>query len=233
MSTVVVSAVCCDANQRPMTTNRRELALGAGAIVVLTVLIYLPSLAGGFIWDDDVMLTGNPLIKASHGLHDIWFSNALPDYFPLTSTTFWLEWRVWGMHPLCYHLTNVLLHALNAVLLWRVLARLRIPGPWLVAVVWVIHPVCVASVAWIAERKNTLSMLLYLLSLLWYFRFEDQASEARGQKSEILNEESDPPLASRSSLLAPRSSLFTAAARPLWLAPAPTRRCGPRVSSRR
>ena len=106
-----------------MTTNRKELALGAGSIILLTLLVYLPSLSAGFIWDDDVMLTSNPLIKASHGLFEIWFSTALPDYFPLTSTAFWLEWRLWGMHPFGYHLTNVLLHAASAVCsgaCWRV-----------------------------------------------------------------------------------------------------------------
>lgn len=164
-------------------TNRRELAWGAGAILLLTVLVYLPSLAGGFIWDDDVMLTANALIKAPFGLRDIWFSTALPDYFPLTSTTFWLEWRIWGAQPLGYHLTNILLHGLSALLLWRVLARLKIPGAWLVAVVWALHPVCVASVAWISERKNTLSLFFYLLSILWYLRSETKKPETAGAQS--------------------------------------------------
>ena len=127
------------------------------------------------------MLTGNPLIKTWHGLYEIWLSTALPDYFPLTSTTFWLEWRVWGMHAAGYHLTNVLLHAANAVPLWRVMARLRGPGAWLVAVVWAIHPVCVASAAWIAERKNTLSMFFFLLSILWYLWFDIRESVAGAQ----------------------------------------------------
>lgn len=167
------------------------MASGAGIIILLTLVIYLPSLFAGFIWDDDVMLTGNPLIKASGGLYDIWFSTALPDYFPLTSTTFWLEWRLWGMHAVGYHLTNVLLHTVNAVLLWRVLARLKIPGARPVAVVWVIHPVCVASVAWIAERKNTLSLFFFLLGLLWYLWFDIRESAASAQSPQA--GDSQPP----------------------------------------
>ncbi|HNW08922.1 MAG: tetratricopeptide repeat protein [Verrucomicrobia bacterium] len=163
-----------------MTAARRKLAVGTGSLILLVVLLYLPSLSAGFIWDDDVMLTNNPLVKAARGLYDIWFSTTLPDYFPLTSTTFWLEWRLWGMRPFGYHLTNVLLHALGAVLLWRVLARLAVPGAWVAALVWAIHPVCVASVAWIAERKNTLSMVFFWLSILWYLRSEDRAPAVAG-----------------------------------------------------
>jgi hypothetical protein len=56
----------------------------------------------GFIWDDGSMLTANALVKLPLGLYYIWCSSALPDYFPLTSTSFWLEWRVWGMNATGY-----------------------------------------------------------------------------------------------------------------------------------
>jgi len=161
--------------------NRDERWLagcGAAAIIVLTVLAYLPVWFNDFVWDDDSFL--NPLVKSASALKGIWLSTKLPDYFPLTSTSFWLEWHLWGMNPVGYHATNVLLHALSAVLFWRVLRLLRIPGAWLAAVIFAVHPVNVESVAWLAERKNTLAMFFFMLTLWSYQRFETEREKPGG-----------------------------------------------------
>lgn len=148
--------------------------LAAAAILAMLLVSYLPAIRGGYVWDDDVYLTANPLITASDGLSRIWFSLDSPSqYFPLVYTTFRLEHAVWGMNPLGYHLVNVLLHALNALLVWGILRRLCVPGAWLAAALFALHPVQVESVAWISELKNVLSVFFSLLATRFWLEFID------------------------------------------------------------
>lgn len=144
----------------------------SGLIVLLTLVVYLPALKAGFIWDDDDYIINNPTLRSLEGLGDIWAKiGAVPQYYPLVFTTFWIEYQLWHLHPTGYHFVNILLHSINALLLWRILNRLSIPGAWAAAAVFALHPVHVESVAWITERKNMLSGFFYLSSLLFYLRF--------------------------------------------------------------
>lgn len=159
----------------PILDSRFAPFMWGAVLALATFVVYLPVFNAGYIWDDDTGLTENPLIRSLSGLRDIWFSTKPYDYFPLTFTSFWLEWRLWGSNATGYHAVNVLLHAVGAILFWRVLVRLKIPGAWVAALVFAVHPVCVASVAWVSERKNTLSLVFYLLSILWYLRFDSES----------------------------------------------------------
>jgi len=101
------------------------------------------------------------------------WTSARAVYYPLVLTTFWALHRFVGLSPWPYHLLNVLLHAASAVLLWRVLGQLKIRGAWLGAALWAVHPVMVQSVAWITELKNTQSGFFYLLSILFFLKWEN------------------------------------------------------------
>jgi protein O-mannosyl-transferase len=153
-----------------------------GTLIVLAVfLAYLPALHCGYIWDDDVYVTQNPLLTAPDGLWRIWFSLDSPSqYFPLTYTSFLIERAFWGLNPAGYHAVNLLLHAANALLLWRLLRLLRVPGAWLAAAIFALHPMQVESVAWITERKNVLMGFFFLIALQSWTRFVDDKTDRAG-----------------------------------------------------
>ncbi len=153
------------------------IATSAALLVVMTLLAYLPALRDGFIWDDVGYVTANPTLRSLTGLWQIWFEpSAEWQYYPLTFTTFWIEYHLWGLDPLGYHLVNIILHAADALLLWRLLHWLRLPGAWMAAALFAIHPIQVESVAWVTELKNVLSGLFYLGAVLTFL----QATIAEG-----------------------------------------------------
>ena len=153
------------------------------AILLMVVVAYLPAIRGGFIWDDDAHVT-KPELQSLHGLWRIWSEvGATQQYYPVLHSAFWLEHRVWGDTAAGYHLLNVLLHATAACLFVAVLRRLAVPGAWLAGMIFALHPVCVESVAWISEQKNTLSAVFYLAGALAYLRWKDSADgpSSRGE----------------------------------------------------
>jgi tetratricopeptide (TPR) repeat protein len=158
------------------TTGRTRFALAAGLLVAMTLVAYIPAMRGGYVWDDDAYVQYNPVLRDAEGLRKVWLEpQSVPQYYPLVYTTYWIERRLWNglgvPRAPGHHLTNVLLHAISAVLLWRLLRRLALPGAYFAAAVWALHPVCVESVAWITERKNVLSGVFCFLSMLTYLRF--------------------------------------------------------------
>jgi tetratricopeptide (TPR) repeat protein len=148
----------------------RHVLAGAAAIAAIVFVAYYPSINGGFVLDDDVLVTNNRLITGSNGLYRFWSTTEAIDYWPATNSTFWLGWRLWGMSPTGYHLTNLILHVLESLLIWIILRKLSIPGAFLAAMIFAVHPVNVESVAWIAQLKETMAMLFFLLSILWYIK---------------------------------------------------------------
>jgi len=142
-------------------------------LVVAVVFAYQPAWHAGFIWDDDAHVT-RPELRSLDGLARIWVQlGATHQYYPLVHSVFWVEHRLWGDWPPAYHLVNILLHAFSALLLVKVLQQMEIPGAWLAAAIFALHPVQVESVAWVSELKNTLSGIFYLGAALVYLRFDE------------------------------------------------------------
>jgi len=150
------------------------LVLGA------TLACYWPALTGAMLWDDPGHVT-RPDLRSGSGLVRIWTDiHATQQFYPVLHSAFWVEHRIWGDATIGYHLLNVLLHAASCCLLATLLRRLWSkpagqtvpPGTeWLAALLFAVHPVCVESVAWISEQKNTLSLVFYLLSAIAYLAF--------------------------------------------------------------
>ena len=168
------------------STSWQRQAAAAALLLGLAFFAYIPAMQADFIWDDNLLLTNYGPMLADDGLQRFWGSLEAPDYYPLTWSSLWIEMRLWGgdfrhgeHNAAGYHITNVAMHAIGALLLWRVLRRLRVPGAWLAATVFAVHPVTVASVGWISERKNVLSLIFYLLTILWFLRMYQSEQPGR------------------------------------------------------
>lgn len=165
-------------------TGRWRDALAGSFLLLAPLVVYLPLRSAGFIWDDDQYVTQNRHLQDAAGLARIWLDpRAVPQYYPLVHTTYWAEFQLWGLDARGYHATNVVLHAISALLLWRVLVRLRVLGALFAAALFAVHPVMTESVAWITERKNVLSLALVLAALASYLRFAPVEPDAAADES--------------------------------------------------
>jgi protein O-mannosyl-transferase len=140
-------------------------------LLVLSFVIYLPAIHGLELWDDAFHLTAVSL-RSFAGLRDIWFKlGVTQQYYPLLHSFFWLENKLWGQSLIHYHIITIILHATNAFLFYRILRKLTIKGSYLASLIFCVHPLCVESVAWISEEKNTLSLFFYLTAAYAYFNW--------------------------------------------------------------
>ena len=147
--------------------------LQALLIIVAGFWVFSSAFAGDWLWDDGLLIRNNGLIHDPAGLWKIWFEpGKLVDYLPITASVEWLEWRIWGATTLGYHLVNVTLHVLGALLVWRLFGKFNLPLAWLGGLLFAIHPAVVESVAWISELKNTLSLPFFLLSMCAWIDYD-------------------------------------------------------------
>jgi protein O-mannosyl-transferase len=154
-------------------SHRYRVWFFALLLVTAATIAYFPALNGTPIWDDDAHLT-RPELRSLEGLARIWtHPGVTQQYYPLVHTAFWAEYLLWGDAQRWYHLTNILIHCLSVLLLLQILRKLEIPGAWLAALIFALHPIQVETVAWISELKNVLSGAFYFGSILVYLRFDE------------------------------------------------------------
>ena len=155
--------------------GRGNKLLAAVAVFLITCVVFLPSLSNEFVnWDDQSQLVENFRYRGL-GVREIkWmFTTMYPGhYHPLTWLSFGMDYIVWGMNPFGYHLTNLILHALNAVLFYFLCFTLlsRAPPAALAALLFSLHPLRVESVAWAVERRDVLSSFFFLATMLTWLK---------------------------------------------------------------
>jgi protein O-mannosyl-transferase len=162
--------------QRNMMNSNVRTSIIAIFIIVLGLLAFWPAFYNGFTnWDDQYLVSWNPLVTelSWNSVRDMFSSFSVNHYLPLTLFSYAVEFHFYGWNPIIYHVTNVLIHALNGVLVFWLLMLLtkHEMGAVLGALLWLLHPLRVESVAWIAERKDVLSALFYLSSLILYINY--------------------------------------------------------------
>jgi hypothetical protein len=190
----------------------------AAAIAVITFAVYLPSLRNDFVeWDDSTYIIENPFIRSFNMtfLRRAFFEFYASNWHPLTWVSHALDYAIWGLNPLGHHLTSIILHAINTFIVVLLIIRLVqakketavigqsvfsderavfITGG-VAGLLFGLHPLHVESVAWIAERKDLLCALFFLLSMTWYVRYR------RVEENEGVQRDSIPIFLERNYLL--------------------------------
>ncbi|TMH83068.1 MAG: glycosyltransferase family 39 protein [Betaproteobacteria bacterium] len=178
--------------------RRWSSALASILIAVVTLAAFLPALQNQFVnWDDADNFLGNPHYRGLgwSQLRWMWTTFHMGHWIPLTWMTLGLDYLLWGMNPFGYHLTSLVLHAANAIVFYFVAFRilgLALPdagdrgraglalSAGFAALLFALHPLRVESVAWATERRDVLSGLFYLLTILVYLRACERGERGRG-----------------------------------------------------
>ena len=164
---------------KPRRKSSRRLVVGSTVLLLAGLFVYLPALHGNWLWDDGFTIKDNPLMGEAGGWWKFWFAPPGPDYFPLTSTVEWGLWRVFGDHTFPFHVACLGLHLLSAFLIWALFKRLGLKLALLGALLFVVHPLAVESMAWISELKNTVSLPLLLGAMLCWLYYDDEKKQSK------------------------------------------------------
>jgi hypothetical protein len=153
--------------------HSKLVLLRALMIIAAGCWVFAPALRGDWLMDDDMYLTQNALLGDPARLWKIWFApGSLIEYYPVEATVQAVQWHLWHLNTLGYHLTNLVLHLIGALLVWRLLDKFGLRFAWLGGFLFAVHPAVVESVAWISELKNTLSLPPFLLAMCVWIDYD-------------------------------------------------------------
>jgi tetratricopeptide (TPR) repeat protein len=190
------------------SSSLKDLGLWSGVLALLTLVAFWQATTGAFLWRDNLMAQAPWLYKPatlqeSSGLSAVWFGRwthpntfSLPVYQPVALTAYWLEFRAGGKNdlgqpaPMAYHVASLIFLAVSAILLWLILRELRIPGAWIIAAIFALHPIHAEPVSWISEQATVLAGMFFIASIYCYLMFiqwreRDIAERAAGNKEGI------------------------------------------------
>ena len=176
-----------EAASNPHTTRERR-AIYLLLLVAVNLALFLPSMSGDFLWDDKYFISENPNIQGVGFLRSFLFSpfggfsgtdeNSVRQdrnmlfYRPLVSLSYWLDFRAWGLNPAAFHLTNILIHAINVMAFFFILIALSLSprSAFLGAFLFSVYPLHFENVSWISGRTDLLAFLFAALSILFFIR---------------------------------------------------------------
>jgi protein O-mannosyl-transferase len=180
-----------------------SIHLLAAVVMLLSFAVYMNSLANGFVdWDDGTYILNNPFLRSFDAAFFKWalFGFHASNWHPLTWLSHAADYRLWGLNPMGHHLTNVILHGTNAFLVTVLTVRLlampekragftplsetmRLLAGGVVGLLFGLHPLHVESVAWVAERKDLLCAMFFILSILAYLRYVGTDGDSKSEKT--------------------------------------------------
>lgn len=154
---------------------QRSAGWHLAVIVVATFLVYTNAFGNAFLWDDIHLIVDNPAIKSWERFPSLWVSDLFPQgvrsyyYRPVQAVTYLVDYQIWGLSPLGYHLTSTLVHGVVALLLYHLASLvLAVPAAALItALLFTIHPIHTEAVTYLSGRSDPLSALFALASLIW------------------------------------------------------------------
>lgn len=166
---------------RPFLFKEQFLRKYFAELVILlsAIIVSLPLFNADFVfYDDDIMVFNNPLLSKPfiEAIASAFSFSGIVHYHPLVNITYIIEKNLFGFDPSAFHITNIFLHSINSLLVYRLLLKFRFAGIYALtgALLFAVHPMHTESFAWVTERKDMLYAVFFFISLIYYIEFSSK-----------------------------------------------------------